>query len=90
MNLRNKPTQAEKPAYVNNSRPYYLNGENYKVRLTGDEFITTICPDCSAEHTVDSDTFIEIEREDGIYMVEEDGIFGATVRCEKCSAKQNA
>ncbi|MDR1668685.1 MAG: hypothetical protein LBR76_01840 [Oscillospiraceae bacterium] len=84
MNIRNKPQQ-EAPQSTPLSCPYYLNyddegGTAYRIRLTGDETVSTLCPKCGKEHTIDFSLFVDIVRDDGIY--------GSMVHCDECSQRR--
>ena len=58
------------------------NGTIHKIELTGEEAITTPCPECGREHSMTFEDFLEVMKDGELY--------GTHVFCSMCSKKRAA
>ena len=66
---------------------YYISiksedGSEHKAKLTGEEIISTFCPQCGKEHSMIFDDFIETMKDGDIYSTQ--------VYCFKCTQKRQS
>lgn len=77
--------EAQKPVVL--ACDYYMHystedGASHSVKLTGEEYFTTSCPECGKEHRIDFYEFCSIMGNDG-------DLYGTMMYCAECSAKKN-